>query len=61
MGGHAGEVFAFRGKDASLILSRAAEKDPIATGEKRSLGAYALEVGRENAIMLLFRVPCVFE
>lgn len=61
-GGHAGEVFAFRGKDASLILSKAAEKDPIATGEKkRSLGAYALEVGSANVIMLLFSVPYVFE
>lgn len=42
-------MFAFRGKDASLILpSEAAEREPIATGEKRSLGAFALEVGSER-------------
>lgn len=54
-------MFAFRGEHAFLILSKAAEKEPIATGKKRSLGAYALEVGSENVIMMLFSVPCVFE
>lgn len=44
-----------------MILSKAAEKDPIATGEKRSSGAYALEVGSQIVIMLLFSVPYVFE
>ncbi|KAI9539083.1 hypothetical protein NQZ68_009160 [Dissostichus eleginoides] len=37
-GEHAWEVFSFLGKDASLILSKEAEEDPIATGEKRSFG-----------------------
>lgn len=60
-GRHAGEAFAFRGKDTSLILSKAAEKDPIATGEKRSSGAHALEVGSGIVIKLLFSVPCVCE
>lgn len=53
-----GKCLHFGGKDASLLPSTAAEKDPIATGERRSSGAHALEVGSQIVIMLLFGV-CV--
>lgn len=59
-GGHAGEVFAFRRKDASLILSKAVEEDPIATGGKKTQFGRTRSGGRQrNVILMLFSVPCV--
>lgn len=64
--GYAGEVFAFRGKTHLLILSRAPEKDPIATGEKnRGNGeekrTATPEVSTQTVFMLLFNMQCVAE